>query len=174
MEIVLISVDMTGAEGGGFVYRFCSHSHDIVHNSYTYTAAGGLISMEDVELSADLTTIGLSLGLSGIDPAYHSEIENGGFKNAPVEVLIAEVPDGSNETTASQYYFRGTADTPNTEIDYGNGTITVNLSIQSPLRVLDKSPELMRTSQSSHEAYHPGDKFFKYVASTATEETWKS
>jgi len=174
MDVVLISLDLTGAEPAGLVHRFCSHSHDVMHNGYKYTAAGGLIGMEDVDITSDLTTIGLSLSLSGVDPAYRKEIDNGGFKNAPIEVLIGDLPPNSDTVTNTRIHFRGTCDTPSTDIDYSKGEMTINIDAQSPFRQLDKTPDLMRTSQSSHETWHKGDKFFKFVASQSQEEVWRS
>jgi len=175
MDIVLISLDLTAASAGR-VHRICSAPFDIEYNGYEYTGAGDLIGIEDLDLSADLTTIGVTLTLSGIDPAYRSEIDSGGFKKAPIEVLLATVPEDTNivpDNTAI-YYHRGTCDTPNTVIDHDAGEMQIEISTESILGNLSKVPDLCRTSQASHTARHAGDDFFKYVASISQEEIWKS
>jgi len=175
IDIVLVSLDLTKATGG-IVHRMCSASHDVQYNGHTYRAVGDLLSIDDIESTADLTTLGTSITLSGIDPAYRQEIDNGGFLRAPIDIMIAQLPEGSDtvpDNTAG-YYHRGTCDTPNTEIDYSTGSLTIAINTQSVFGNLDKIPDLCRTSQSSHEARHPGDKFFTFVAAVTQEEKWIS
>lgn len=175
MDIVLISLDLTAAPSGR-VHRLCSAPFNVMYNGYEYQGAGDLIGIEDLDLSADLTTIGLGFTLSGIDPAYRQEIDNGGFKRAPIEVLLAELPDDTNTVpnNTAIYYHRGTCDTPNTKIDYATGSLEIEITTQSILGNLSKVPDLCRTSQATHTSRHPGDDFFLFVASTEQEEIWKS
>jgi len=175
IDVVLLSLDLTAAPSGN-VHRLTSNSFDIEYNGHNYSAVGDLIGMESIENMAELTSIGMSISLSGIDPAYRQEIDNGGFLRAPIDISIAQLPDNTNvvpDNTAA-FFHRGTCDTPNTEIDYDAGTMSINIGTQSVFGNLDKIPDLCRTSQSSHKARHAGDDFFKYVASIAQEEIWKS
>lgn len=174
-DIVLLSLDLTNATAGN-VHRLTSNSFDVVYNGNNYSAVGDLLNFDDIENMAELTSIGTSISLNGIDPAYRIEIDNGGFLNAPIDISIAQLPDNTNvvpDNTAA-YFHRGTCDTPNTEIDYASGTMSINIGTRSVFGSLDKIPDLCRTSQSSHKARHAGDDFFKYVASVAQEEVWKS
>ncbi|PHS21998.1 MAG: hypothetical protein COA84_14040 [Robiginitomaculum sp.] len=175
IDIVLLSLDLTKAPAGT-VHRLTSNSFDVLYNGNNYSAVGDLLNFEDIENMAELTSIGTTLSLSGIDPAYRIEIDNGGFLNAPIDISIAQLPANTNivpDGTAA-YFHRGTCDTPNTEIDYESGTMSINIGTRSVFGNLDKVPDLCRTSQSSHKARHAGDDFFKYVASIAQEEIWKS
>ncbi|HHF0536540.1 TPA: hypothetical protein ACPHTZ_000493 [Vibrio alginolyticus] len=175
MDIVLISLDMTAAPAGR-VHRMCTAPFNVTYNGYEYIGIGDIINIDELDLTADLTSIGLSFTLGGIDPAYRREIDNNGFKRAPIEVLLATVADGTNvvpDNTAI-FYHRGTCDTPNTSIDHDTGTLVINITTQSMLGNLKKIPDLCRTSQATHTARHPGDDFFKFVATTEQEELWIS
>jgi len=179
IQIVLVDLDLTKTntgEDGQFV-RICTAAHDVTYNGYNYTAVGDLLEVEGLEEEADLVTKGTTLKLNGIDPAYRQEIDRNAFRLAPIDILIAELPDGTNEVSVAQYWHRGFCDSPNTVIDYSADVqqLVIEVSTQSIFGNLDKIPDLVRTSQSSHEATHSGDKFFTYVADASlAEETWKT
>ncbi|HCG5955137.1 TPA: hypothetical protein NJ081_003599 [Vibrio parahaemolyticus] len=178
MDVVLVSIDLTETIEGGVVQRLCSAPFDVVHNGYQYTAVGDLLAIEEVKESAELASIGVGITLSGIDPAYRHEIDNAAFKKAPVEILRCELPDDAEDNIIPSQnavvFHRGTCDTPVTKVDYTKGTMTIELQTESVFGSLVKTPDLCRTSQASHESRHPGDEFFKYVASSAQEEIWRS
>jgi hypothetical protein len=178
MQIVLVSVDLTASTTGGRVHRFASSAFDVVHNGYEFRAVGDLMAIEELEESNDLTNLGIGITLSGIDPSYRTEIDNNGFKKAPIVILVAELDDTANTniipTEKAFIYHRGTCDTPNTTVDYDSGTMSIEISTESVFGSLVKLPDLCRTSQASHESRHAGDKFFTFVASIAQEETWRS
>lgn len=178
MEVILISIDLTKTIEGGVVQRLCSAPFDVIHNGYEYVAVGDLLGIEDVKETAELVSSGIGITLSGIDPAYRYEIDNAGFKKAPIEILRCELPDEAEDNIIPSnnaiVYHRGTCDTPVTKIDYSTGTMTIELQTESIFGSLVKTPDLCRTSQSSHESRHPGDQFFKYVADTSQKEIWRT
>ncbi|MBE5156671.1 hypothetical protein HJ044_04875 [Vibrio parahaemolyticus] len=178
MEVVLVSIDLTLTIEGGVVQRLCSAPYDVIHNGYEYVAVGDLLAIEEIKESAELSSVGIGITLSGIDPAYRYEIDNAAFKKAPIEVLLCELSDDAEDniipSSNAIVYHRGTCDTPVTKIDYSVGTMTIELQTESIFGSLVKTPDLCRTSQSSHESRHPGDQFFKYVASSAQEEIWRT
>lgn len=174
-DIVLVSLDLTKTPAGR-VHRVTSAAHDVEYNGYVYTAVGDALAIEEVDESNDLTTIGMGISLSGLDPAYREEIDQGGLRHAPIEVLIAHLPENTNIVPSGTaiIYHRGTCDTPNTVIDYESNTMTIDIQTESIFGILSKVPDLCRTSMSTHESRHAGDKFFTYVASTSQTEVWKS
>lgn len=170
---VLLELDLTASPSGNIV-RLCNAAYDIVWNGYNYQATGDLLKIDGLESTADLTTKGTTVTLQGVDPAYQNAIDTNGFLNAPIDILLAEVADGSNIANTASYWHRGFCDSPATVVDYSSGTITIAVDTQSVFKRLDQTPNLMRTSQANHQAHHSGDKFFEYVANTPTKEIWRT
>lgn len=173
MQVVLLELDLTNAPSGSIV-RLTTAPFDVIWNGYTFQASGDLLQIDGLDTTADLTTIGTVVTLQGVDPSFQIEIENSGFLKAPIDLLIADIPEGTNIATTASYWHRGYCDTPATTVDYENETITIGVETQSIFQSLDRVPDLMRTSQSNHQAHHNGDRFFEYVADTPVEETWRS
>lgn len=186
-DIILLDLDLTGAEGGiGTVQRLCTYSTNVFYNpdpdedpadGYEYIAVGDLLQIDDLNGSSEeLNSSGTTVTLSGVDPAYRIQIDQNGFKKAPIDISIATVEDGKNivASGSAQYWHRGTCDSPATEIDHESGTMTIAVNTQSVFGNLDRVAELCRTSMSTHLARHQGDRFFSFVASTSETELWIS
>ncbi|EDM66193.1 hypothetical protein PE36_00310 [Moritella sp. PE36] len=178
--VLLLDLDLRKTDSGGnpigFVYQITTAAFNVIYEGNEYMAVGDLLEIDDLSESADLSSIGTTITLSGINPSFRREIDNGSFLKSPIDLRIGEITPGTNiipDGTAG-YVHRGFCDTPNSEIDHSNGSLTIAVATESVFQSLTKTPDLCRTSQSSHEARHNGDKFFTYVASTAQEETWKT
>ena len=170
---ILFELDLTAA-AGGVVIRLTNSPYDLRYDGNTYQASGDLLSISSSESTAELVSEGITINLSGVDPAYQSVINANGFLKAPVDIILATCPDNTNLIPAGTgiFYFRGYADTPQTKVDSENGSVIVSLETQSVLGDLDKIPNLLRTTLSSHQTRHAGDLFFEYCADAGTEETW--
>lgn len=156
------------------VFRVTSAPFDISYNGYNWTAAGDLISIGNHESNYELITEGLSVTLSGINSAYQSIIDQNGFRNAPIDIYLANVPDNTNVASSAIFYHRGYCGTPVTEFDETSGSISIIFDTQSVFKSLDRNSQLMTTSLSHHQSLHSGDDFFQYTADTGIgEETWK-
>ncbi|AGG58286.1 hypothetical protein VPDG_00125 [Vibrio phage henriette 12B8] len=181
--IILLTLDLTAAPSGN-VHRLCTAPHDIIYGGYLYTAVGDLLSIDELETSADLNSVGTTITLSGIDPAYRREIDNNGFRNAPIELAIGYVNDNTNTIPngTAVIIHTGTCESPITDVNYESGEMTIGVSTNSIWGNLDKVPDLSRASYATHSSRHCYDKdgnfspdeTFKYVASTANEEKWIS
>lgn len=170
---VLLELDLSNAPSGNII-RLSNAPYDIIWNGYTFAGNGSLLQIDGLDSSADLTTVGTTVTLQGVDPAFQQQIDANGFLNAPIDILLAEIPDGTNIASSAAYWHRGFCDTPATVVDYENSTITIGVETQSIFKQLDMVPNLMRTSQTNHQAHHNGDRFFEYVADTPTEEIWRT
>lgn len=169
---LLVELDLT-RYGWGY-QRLTSSPIDLIYGGNLYTASGDLIGIGDTENSVELSSKGITISLSGIDPSYQDAIEAHAFLNAPVRVDLAFTPEGTNVVQKVVAYHRGTADTPQTSVDYENGEITIALSTYSLFGSLDKTPSLSRSSFSTHQARHSGDLFYQYAGdSQLGEETWQ-
>lgn len=181
IKIVLVELDLTAAPAGT-VHRVCTASHDVVMNGYTFVGAGDLLKIDDIETTADLASIGTTITLSGIDPAYRQEIDRNGFKKAPITIYAGDIQDNTNQVINEVIIHAGTCDTPITEVDYSSGSMTIGVSTVSVWGDLEKTPNLSRSSYATHSSLHAydadgnfvPDEIYKYVASTATEEEWIS
>ncbi|MCV5216305.1 hypothetical protein OFC53_34280, partial [Escherichia coli] len=85
---------------------------------------------------------GLEITLSGINQAYQAIIERHGFRNAPIDVLLATLPENTNVVSSAKYYHRGFAMTPVTEFDESTGSITVAFETQSAFKNLELNNQL--------------------------------
>lgn len=171
MQFVLVRVDLRKQN---LVARFTNASYDIIHNGETYVASGDMLQISEITDTYEVSTQGLTISLSGISN-IQSSINLDAFLNAPIDVLIAEVPNGSNVASAVTYYHRGYCDTPVQKVDRDSGTTQIDVETQSVFKALDKRPEFLSCSYSAHAARHPGDKFMEFVANTTLgEETWKT
>lgn len=170
---VLVELDLSNAPSGN-VIRMTNAPYDIIWNGYQFIGNGDLLQIDGLETTADLTTIGTTVTLQGVDPAFQQQIDANGFLNAPIDILLADVPEGANIASSAAYWHRGFCDTPATVVDYQNSTITIGVETQSIFKQLENVPDLMRTSQTNHQAYHDGDRFFEFVADTPVEEIWRT
>lgn len=181
IKIILVELNLTAAPAGRF-HRVCSAAHDIIYEGNEYTAVGDLMEIEDIETTAELANIGTTITLSGIDPAYRREIDQNGFKRAPIKIFAADLDENTNIVTNATLIHAGTCDTPITDVDYDTGIMTIGISTISIWGELDKTPNLNRSSYATHAALHCynevgefiPDEIYKYVASVSTEEQWKS
>jgi hypothetical protein len=175
--IIIMDLDLTGAPAGRII-RFTTAPHNVIYEGYEYTAYGDLLQISDIQETGEITSEGIEIQLSGVDVTYQSELDNNGFRDAPIDLRLAELPNTTNiipDGTAI-WYHRGIADTPRQSIDYRSGTITLVVETRTVLGDLDRIPDLTRCSQSQHGALHGGSLFFQYVASADInpEETWIS
>jgi len=174
-HILLVEIRYTDKETQVITpIRLTSAPFNVQHADVEWVAAGDLLSIGDYESNYELITDGIEIQLSGVNGAYQSIIETHGFRNAPVDVLIATLDEASNIVSSATYYHRGFAMSPMTEYNDADGTITVAFETESAFKNLKRTNRLMTTSIAHHQALHPKDMFFQYTADSALgEETWK-
>lgn len=161
-------------DGSEIPVRLTNAPFDVEHAGVSWAAAGDLLAIGDHESNYELITEGLEITLSGVNQVYQPIIDNHGFRNAPVDVLLATLPDNTNVVSSAKYYHRGFALTPVTEYDDSSSSITIAFETQSAFRDLELNSHLMTTSLAHHQALHPGDMFFQYTADASFgEEVWK-
>ncbi len=173
MDCVLVQIKIKDGLGGFQYYRINTSPYDVVFDSNTFTSAGEILSIGDYEELTEVDKTGLDIQLSGIDPAIQADIDSGAFIRAPIDIIIAYVPDGDNVVSTYAYHHRGYCDSPITKIDYESNTVTLNIETTNVFTDIDREPDLNRSSMATHSARHNGDKFFQYTADGETEETWR-
>jgi hypothetical protein len=154
--------------------RFTNAPFDVVYMEETWQAAGDLLSIGKQESNYEIVTEGIEIKLSGINTSLRPVIDRHGFRQAPVDIFLATLPENTNIVSAASYYHRGFALSPVTELDEESGTITVIFETQSAFKSLERNSHLMTTSIAHHQSLHPNDQFFQYVADAGLgEETWR-
>ncbi|MGL4843966.1 MAG: hypothetical protein ACRC2Y_05020 [Aeromonas veronii] len=156
----LLALDLTKTTGE--VMRLCDGPHDVVYQGHTYQAFGTLLSIDKLSIENTLASKELSITLSGITLDFQESVNNNLFRRAPITVYKAFVPEGGNQVSQALTYWRGFAGTPETDLNYQDGYMALQLSCKS-LFDLDRSPSLMRSNNATHQAYHKGDRFFEYA-----------
>jgi len=169
----LVHLQLNDFNGGLIHYRLSTSQFDVILNGDVYSATGDVLKIDTTEDTGEVSKTGLTISLSGIDPAIQADIDAGSFVRAPIDIYIADVPDGSDTVSSYNFYHRGYCDTPITEMDYNSGTISIQLETTNVFTDIDKIPNLLRSSLASHSSRHANDKFFEYVADIDITEIWK-
>jgi len=173
MICTLVELRLNDGSGGFNIIRLATSPFDVILNTDVYIGSGDLLDISDTETTNEISKSGLTVALGGIDISYQAELDSDGFIRAPIDILIAEVPDNSNVVSTYTYYHRGYCDTPATKVDYKAGNITLSVETTNVFTDIDRKPDLLRCSVASHSSRHPGDKFFEFTADVDIDEVWK-
>lgn len=171
MQCTLVHIKIND-NGVIFDYRLATSPFDVVLNGATFTATGDLLKITDSEETNEISKTGITVQLDGLNQQFQAEIDAGNFVRSPIDVYIANVPDGTNVVDTYEFYHRGYCDTPTMNVDYETGSVMVSVDTTNIFTDLDRIPDLMRSSMASHSSRHNGDKFFEYVANGEGEAIW--
>jgi len=169
----LVHLQINDLNGGVIHYRLSTSNFDVSFNGNTYTSTGDLLKITNSENTNQISKTGIKITMSGLDPAFLTEIDSGAYLRAPIDIYTVNIPDGTNVVSSYAFYHRGYCDTPVTGIDYTSNKLTVEIETTNVFTDIDKTPSLMRSSLSAHASIHSGDKFFQYVADIDITEIWK-
>jgi hypothetical protein len=138
---------------------------DITIDGNTFTGAGNLLGFSGFEEVNDLSAKSISITLSGLDQTVLSLALTEPIANRKVRVFFgAEASDGTRHAIE---IFTGRANTIPFEDDGETGR--VELSVDSKLVRLNEASN-RRYTQGSHQARHPNDTFFSFVADLQDKE----
>ena len=173
MQCTILNFKLNDGNGGFQTLSLTTAPFDVVLNGVTASSTGDVLGISDSESSGDVNKIGIVITASGIDPTFQASLDGGGFIRAPVDVLICNIPEGTNVVDYYTVYHRGYCDTPMTTVDYETGKLSIALETNNVFIDIDKIPRLLRSSLASHSSRHAGDLFYQYTADVNVEETWK-
>ena len=147
--------------------RLWSGVNDLIINSETYTGAGTLLSIGNVEENSDLSSKSLSISLSAMDSTVLNYALTESYQNRNITLFLGYVMGGTNEVAGTLVLFKGrminltVTDTPD------GSTVTV----QSESRLTDlERPSNLRYTKESQNFLHSGDTGFNRVASLQDKE----
>lgn len=138
---------------------------DATINGNTFIGAGSLLGFSGFEEVNDLSAKSITITLDGLDSTVLSLSLSTPIRNRKVRVYFGVI--ASDGTFHSVEIFTGRANRIPFE-DNGE-TGTVQLEVDSKLVLLEKSSN-WRYTHESHQARHPGDTFFSYVADLQDKE----
>ncbi|WMB74226.1 hypothetical protein RA178_06315 [Shewanella oncorhynchi] len=155
-----IEIDLTTITGEHL--RLTDAPYDITLNGHLYRAFGSLLAIDKITTENTLASKELTVTLTGIAVDFQESVNNNMFRRKSIIIRKCFVPEGGNEITDNKIYYRGYTSTPETDVNYTEGYMALKVSCKSVFD-LDQSPDLMRSNNATHQAYHNGDTFFKYA-----------
>ena len=143
---------------------------DLVIGSDTYTGAGSLLSISNVEENTELKSNGLTIGISGMDNTVVNYALTENYQNRPITLFLGYVMGGTNEVAGTLTLFKGRM-TSLVINDTPDGS-TVSIDAENRLVDLDR-PSNLRYTKESQNFLHSGDTGFNRVASLQDKQiTW--
>ena len=140
---------------------------DLTIDSETYTGAGTLLSIGNVEENSDLSSKSLSISLSAMDSTVLNYALTESYQNRNITLFLGYVMGGTNEVAGTLVLFKGrmvnltVTDTPD------GSTVTV----QSESRLIDlERPSNFSYTKESQNFLNSGDTCFNRVASLQDKE----
>jgi len=152
----MVLVELDFAEG--FV-RLTNAGYDFIWNGYTWTGAGNLGSISNIEEGQELQMYGCTLTLTGIASDYVAKCFGVGYSGRAATIYLA--PLDSNYTILSDpvVIFKGRMDTM--PISLGNESV-LQITIESKLVDWER-PRVRRYNNEDQQAEFPGDLGFEFV-----------
>jgi hypothetical protein len=140
--------------------RLCSAIQTMSWNSLSWLGTGGLLNITPAPETADLSASGLSVMLTGVDPAYLADALAYTRQGKTLKAWLGFL-DSTGAVIADPYqWFKGWVDVPT--IQDGVDVATVTITAESALSDLNW-PRLRRYTPEDQKAEYPGDTGFDFV-----------
>ncbi|NDO73082.1 baseplate hub domain-containing protein [Shewanella sp. SE1] len=148
--------------------------YDVNVAGKSYQSVGEILEISEAKNTQELATQGVTISLNGLS-TINDIVGRDALLNAPIDILIADIPDGSDSTNNFSYYHRGYCGEVQFAVE--NNGYVASVETQSVFKQLDKKASLMETNTATHQTQHSGDLFYQYAVEAGlgtNEETWKS
>ena len=155
------------AEFDSGTIRLWSGLGDASIDSETYTGAGDLLSISNVEENLELKSNGLTISLSGMDTTVLDYALTENYQNRYITLFLGYLMGGTNEVAGTLTLFKGRMNTL-TISDNPNGS-TITIDAENRLVDLNR-PSNFRYTKESQNFLHNGDTGFNRVASLQDKE----
>tara|TARA_R110000868_G_scaffold266468_1_gene525603 strand:+ start:837 stop:1472 length:636 start_codon:yes stop_codon:yes gene_type:complete len=145
------------------VLRIWSGYGDITISGNTYTGAGDLLSISQVEESAELKASGVSITISGVPQAILTYALDAQYQNKEIIIYIGVLDKTTFQPSGSPYIlFSGVMDIMT--INDSASTLSIGVSAESKMIILQRSKSLRYTNEEQKRLF-PNDKGLEYVSS---------
>ncbi len=147
--------------------RVWSGVDDLTINSETYTGAGDLLAIGEIEEDIDLSSKGISISLSGMDTTVLNIALTESYQNRFVTIFLGYVMGGTNEVAGVVTLFKGRI----TTLTVNDNPAGATISIDAESRLIDlERPSNLRYTKESQNFLHSGDTGFNRIASIQDKE----
>ena len=155
------------AEFDTSVIRVWSGIDDLTVNSEAYTGAGDLLSITNIEDTAEIKSSGVSVSLSGMDATVLNLALTENYQNRFLTIFLGYLMGGTDQVAGVMTLFKGRMQTMAINDDPNGSTITID----AENRLIDLTrPSNFRYTTESQQFLHPGDTCFRFVASLQDRE----
>ncbi|HEY4546097.1 MAG TPA: hypothetical protein VIG90_06690 [Pedomonas sp.] len=126
-----------------------------------YLGTGALGSIGTVGEGTDGAAVGISVGLSGIDPSFSEDILGQAYRGKPFELYVGALAENWQSVVAPpKRIWKGRVDT----VDVTDGDqLAVSITAESRMRDQGR-PRIRRLTNAEQQRRYPGDRFFEYLA----------
>lgn len=154
--------------------RLWSGIGDLDLDGDTYTGAGELISMSEVQENSDIAAYGATLTLSGIPSSVLDKALAIPYQGRKCSVHFGVVsdPNSNTPTYTALNVFQGEMDQMNVQL--GPETCAISLEVESRLVDLQR-PRIRRYTNESQKSRYPNDDGFQFITRLQNEQLeWQS
>ena len=137
--------------------HFWSGVGDLTIDGQTYTGAGDLLSLSEMQESSDIAAYGATLTLSGI-PSNLVNLARSEPYQGRRAIIKFGVDNAGTKSTVTVF----TGEMDQMTINVGPETATITLNVESRLVDLER-PRVRRYTDADQQARFPGDKAFEFV-----------
>jgi len=143
----------------GDVY-FCSRPYDVQWNSQTWLGGGNIISITDIEETAENKVAEFKITLNGIPAGNRALVESNLIRGSAVKVYMGFM-DSNNSVISDPYLFEGILDSAVMVGSSESSMITLTIEDEDSDF---KRPRLRKYSDVDHQEEFSGDDFFADIA----------
>jgi hypothetical protein len=145
---------------------------DLVINSETYTGAGTLLAVSDIEDSNDLRSAGVTFQLSGMDATVLGYAVSENYQNRPITLFLAFVSGGTDHVDGVMTLYKGRM-TSTSITDSPSDGVMITLITENRLLDLERPCNYRYTKESQVALHGAGDTGFDAVEKLQdTEIMW--
>ena len=143
--------------------RVWTGAEDLTINSETYLGAGQLLTLGTVEEGTDLTSTGLTVGLTGMDATILNLGLTEQYQNRSITLYLGYLSGETNNVAGTVTLFKGRMTAMTINDDPINGS---TISVSAENRLIDlKRPSNLRYSKASQKYIDAADTGFNRVLS---------
>lgn len=140
---------------------------DLVWNGDTYTGAGDLVKLSEINETQQVKSEGMEMGLSGIPSTIISIALTEDYQDRPATLWFAFLDNTQSIISNPYQQFKGRMDTMSFED--GGETGSISIAVESILIDLERPKERRYTDEDQQQEY-PGDRGFEFVAGLQEKE----
>lgn len=149
------------------VIRFWTGYGELSANGRDWSGVGQVLAISPTEESADLSALGMTFTLGGLDTSVISAVLNENYKLRPCALYVGAL-DADNQPVSDLFQtFSGFIDTISIEEDGDTATIVINA--ENKLIDLNR-PRLRKLTDAEQKLRYPGDDSLAQVALLADRQ----